>query len=160
MPKKVSVVVPVYFNDQSLNILFDQLAKVEHSLKSLDLDFEVIAIDDGSKDTSAQVLDLNSKKHSFLKSYSLTKNFGESTASKFGLSKISGDAFVVLAADLQDPPELIIDMAKKWLSGSKFIVCEREKRTDPLATKLLANIYYKFLTKFIMPNYPKRGFGR
>ena len=59
MPKKVSVVVPVYFNDQSLNILFDQLAKVEHSLKSLDLDFEVIAIDDGSKDTSAQVLDLN-----------------------------------------------------------------------------------------------------
>jgi dolichol-phosphate mannosyltransferase len=49
-------------------------------------------------------------------------------------------------------------MAKKWQMGNKFIVCEREKRKDPIVTKLFANIYYKFLTRFIMPNYPKRGF--
>ena len=158
MLKTISVVVPVYYNEESLNILFDQLAKIGHSLKELGLDLEVIAVDDGSKDKSAEILDTNSKKHSFLHSYSLTKNFGESTASKFGLTKITGEAFIVLAADLQDPPELIIEMAKKWKSGNKFIVCEREKRKDPLITKIFANIYYKFLTRFIMPNYPKRGF--
>lgn len=158
MLKKISVVVPVYFNEESLNILFDQLAEVGHSLRELELDLEVIAVDDGSKDKSLEVLDTNSKKHDFLKFFSLTKNFGESTASKFGLTKITGDAFVVLAAHLQDPPELIIEMAKKWQMGNKFIVCEREKRKDPIVTKLFANIYYKFLTRFIMPNYPKRGF--
>ena len=158
MSKKVSVVVPVYFNEQSLDLLFDQLDKVSLALKKLNVGLEVVAVDDGSKDRSTEVLEFNSRKYNYLKTFSLTKNFGESTASKFGLSKITGDAFVVLAADLQDPPELIITMVEKWLSGHKFIVCEREKRKDPILTKLFANIYYKFLTKFIMPNYPKRGF--
>lgn len=158
MLKKISVVVPVYFNEESLSILFDQLVEVQLSLKELGFDLEVIAVDDGSKDKSAEVLDTSTKKYNFLQSYSLTKNFGESTASKFGLTKITGDAFIVLAADLQDPPKLIIEMAKKWQLGYKFIVCEREKRKDPIVTKLFANIYYKFLTQFIMPNYPKRGF--
>ena len=158
MKKKVSVVVPVYYNAESLDVLFEKLFSVKESLNKLNLELEVVAVDDGSKDNSAEILNLELQKYTFLKVFSLTKNFGESTASKFGLGKITGDAFIVLAADLQDPPELIIDMVEKWLSGHKFIVCEREKRQDPIFTRLFANIYYKFLTKFIMPNYPKRGF--
>ena len=158
MSKKLSVVVPVYYNAQSLPELLTRLDALKNDLLKIDLNFEVIAVDDGSKDNSIEVLDELVKKYNFLSSYQLTKNFGEATASKFGLRKVTGDAFCVLAADLQDPPELILEMANAWINGNSYIICERAKRNDPYFSKFLAKIYYKFLTKFIMPTYPKKGF--
>lgn len=158
MTRKISVVVPVYFNALSLPELFVRLDQLKSELSKISLDLEVVAVDDGSKDNSFETLSDLSKKYSFLKTYQLTKNFGEATASKFGLRKITGDAFSVLAADLQDPPELILEMAKTWLEGNSYVICERTKRNDPIFSKFLANLYYKFLTKFIMPTYPKKGF--
>ena len=158
MTKKVSVVVPVYFNAPSLPELFNRLDNLNRELLGINLELEVVTIDDGSKDDSFEILVEYSKKYSFLNAFQLTKNFGEATASKFGLKKITGDAFSVLAADLQDPPELIFEMAKNWLEGNSYVICERTKRNDPIFSKFLANLYYKFLTKFIMPTYPKKGF--
>jgi len=158
MTKKVSVVVPVYFNAPSLPELFSRLDNLNRELLGINLELEVVAVDDGSKDDSFEILVEYSKKFSFLNAFQLTKNFGEATASKFGLKKITGDAFSVLAADLQDPPELIFEMAKNWLEGNSYVICERTKRNDPIFSKFLANLYYKFLTKFIMPTYPKKGF--
>ena len=157
MTKKVSVVVPVYFNAPSLPELFSRLDNLNRELLGINLELEVVAVDDGSKDDSFAILVEYSKKYSFLNAFQLTKNFGEATASKFGLKKITGDAFSVLAADLQDPPELIFEMAKNWLEGNSYVICERTKRNDPIFSKFLANLYYKFLTKFIMPTYPKKG---
>ena len=158
MTKKVSVVVPVYFNALSLPELINRLDNLNRELLGINLELEVVAVDDGSKDNSFEILIELSKKYSFLNAFQLTKNFGEATASKFGLRKITGDAFSVLAADLQDPPELIFEMAKTWLDGNSYVICERTKRNDPIFSKFLANLYYKFLTKFIMPTYPKKGF--
>lgn len=158
MRKKISVVVPVYFNSQSLPELFARLNSLKNDLSRLDLDLEVVAVDDGSKDNSIDVLHKLEKTYEFLTTYQLTKNFGEAAASKFGLKKITGNAFSVLAADLQDPPELILDMAKYWLNGSSYVICERSERNDPYSSKLLARVYYKFLIKFIMPTYPSKGF--
>ena len=158
MTKKVSVVVPVYFNAPSLPELLNRLDNLNRELLGINLELEVVAVDDGSKDDSFEILVEYSKKYSFLNAFQLTKNFGEATASKFGLKKITGDAFSVLAADLQDPPELIFEMAKNWLEGNSYVICERTKRNDPIFSKFLANLYYKFLTKFIMPTYPKKGF--
>ena len=158
MTKKVSVVVPVYFNAPSLPELLNRLDNLNRELLGINLELEVVAVDDGSKDDSFAILVEYSKKYSFLNAFQLTKNFGEATASKFGLKKITGDAFSVLAADLQDPPELIFEMAKNWLEGNSYVICERTKRNDPIFSKFLANLYYKFLTKFIMPTYPKKGF--
>ena len=158
MTRKVSVVVPVYYNALSLPELFNRLDNLNRELLGINLELEVVAVDDGSKDDSFAILVEYSKKYSFLNAFQLTKNFGEATASKFGLKKITGDAFSVLAADLQDPPELIFEMAKNWLEGNSYVICERTKRNDPIFSKFLANLYYKFLTKFIMPTYPKKGF--
>jgi dolichol-phosphate mannosyltransferase len=158
MTKKVSVVVPVYFNAPSLPELLNRLDNLNRELLGINLELEVVAVDDGSKDDSFEILVEYSKKYSFLNAFQLTKNFGEATASKFGLKKITGDAFSVLAADLQDPPELIFEMSKNWLEGNSYVICERTKRNDPIFSKFLANLYYKFLTKFIMPTYPKKGF--
>ena len=158
MSKKLSVVVPVYYNAESLPELLTRLNTLKNELLKINLDFEVIAVDDGSKDNSNEVLVDLVGKYNFLSSYQLTKNFGEATASKFGLRKVTGDAFSVLAADLQDPPELILDMANAWINGNSYVICERIKRNDPYFSKFSAKIYYKFLTKFIMPTYPKKGF--
>ena len=158
MSKKISVVLPVYFNAQSLPELLNRLHNVKKDLLKISLDLEVIAVDDGSEDNSGDILDNLVNNYDFLSSYQLTKNFGEASASKFGLRKVTGDAFCVLAADLQDPPELILDLAKAWLNGNSYVVCERIKRDDPYFSRLLARLYYKFLTKFIMPTYPKKGF--
>lgn len=158
MDKLISIVVPTYFNSSSLIELFKKLDKVADALYKMNVKIEVVAVDDGSKDSTPVILKKLQEEINYLRVYELTRNFGESTAAKFGLSKIKGDAFLVLAADLQDPPELIEDMVKLWLSGNKYVVCEREKRHDPPMTKLFASIYYFFLTKYIISNYPKKGF--
>ena len=123
MSKKISVVLPVYFNAQSLPELLNRLNNVKKDLLKISLDLEVIAVDDGSEDNSGDILDNLVNNYDFLSSYQLTKNFGEASASKFGLRKVTGDAFCVLAADLQDPPELILDLAKAWLNGNSYVVC-------------------------------------
>ena len=138
MTKKISVVVPVYFNAPSLPDLLKRLDQLKSDLSKISLDLEVVAVDDGSKDNSFETLNDLSKKYDFLKTHQLTKNFGEATASKFGLRKSTGDAFSVLAADLQDPPELILEMAKTWLEGNNYVICERTKRNDPVFSKFLA----------------------
>jgi glycosyltransferase involved in cell wall biosynthesis len=158
MSKKISVVLPVYLNAQSLPELLTRLNNVKNELLKISLDLEVIAVVDGSEDNSGEILDNLVNNYDFLSSYQLTKNFGEASASKFGLRKVTGDAFCVLAADLQDPPELILDMAKAWLNGNSYVICERTKRDDPYSSRILARLYYKFVTKFIIPTYPKKGF--
>lgn len=158
MDKLISIVIPTYFNSSSINDLFKRLEKVNEELAKLKVKMEIIVVDDGSRDSTPILINELKEKIEYLKVFELTRNFGESTAAKFGLSKVKGEAFVVLAADLQDPPELIIDMVKHWLNGSRYVVCEREKRRDPLLSKFFASIYYFFLTKYVISNYPKKGF--
>jgi polyisoprenyl-phosphate glycosyltransferase len=74
------------------------------------------------------------------------------------LQFVSGDCFVGLAADLQDPPELIPEMVDKWLGGAKFIICKRMARSDPPGSKLFAFIFYKLVRFFVVEDYPPRGY--
>ena len=71
---------------------------------------------------------------------------------------MTGHCFAVLAADLQDPPELIVEAARRWSAGAKFVICERESRDDPLSSKVLSAIYYRMLRLLVVPNYPKGGY--
>src|SRR5205807_862756 len=66
--------------------------------------------------------------------------------------------FLVLAADLQDPPPLILDMVRRWQAGSKFVTCVRAKRADPPLTTLFAKLYYRVLRAVVVPNYPDGGY--
>ena len=74
----------------------------------------------------------------------LTRNFGAVKAVKAGLKFVAGNAFPVLSADLQDPPSLILEMVDRWLSGSKFVICVRRTREDPLVKKTLAKLTIKY----------------
>ncbi|MDR9753893.1 glycosyltransferase family 2 protein [Pseudomonas sp. SZMC_28357] len=156
--KTLSIVVPVYFNEGSLPDLFNKLLYIEDLLKQQDMLLELIFIDDGSQDNSLILLKQLAIARPGTKVIKLSRNFGAISAVKTGLNYITGDCFLFLAADLQDPPELIPEMISRWKNGTKYIICERTDRQDPLGSKIFSAIYYKLLRKFVMASYPKNGF--
>lgn len=156
--KKLSIVVPVYFNAGSLPRLFDELIKLELQLLDRSVQLELFFVDDGSKDESlARLLEFKTRRPA-TKVIKLTRNFGAVHSSKAALKFITGDAFMFLAADLQDPPELVLDMVDLWLAGSKFVICERITRNDPVVSKIYSKIYYKLLRGFVIRDYPEGGY--
>lgn len=156
--KNLSVVIPVYYNEQSLSVLFAELQAVEQKLLQIDIQLELIFVDDGSGDDSLRELLKIKQQREHTKVIKLTRNFGAVHASKTGIQFVSGDCFMILAADLQDPPELILQLVKKWQAGSKYIVCTRAERDDPVASKFFSYIYYKLLRFFVLEDYPPGGY--
>ena len=124
MSDKVSLIIPTYFNEESLNDLFQELNKLESDLKSINFSLELIFVDDGSGDNSLQKLVEYKSFRSETKIIKLTRNFGSYLACKEGFRHVTGDCFAFLAADLQDPPSLVFEMVKRWKKGSRFLyVC-------------------------------------
>ena len=156
--KKISIVVPVYYNELSLDPLFEALKKLEKDLRSKEVETELIFVDDGSGDNSfIELLKIKNQRPN-TKIVKLTRNFGNIRAEKTGYRYITGDCFCTLSADLQDPPELIEKMVDYWLAGEKFVICVREKREDPPLTTFFAHIFYRLVRSFVIHNYPKGGF--
>jgi glycosyltransferase involved in cell wall biosynthesis len=156
--KKVSVVVPVYFNEGSLPKLFDELLSLEQTLLDRSVGLEMIFVDDGSKDGSlARLLEFKSRRPD-VKVIKLSRNFGAVHCSKTGFRFVTGDAFMILAADLQDPPSLLVEMVDRWLTGAKFVICERLTREDPFISRVYSKIYYKLLRLFVLRNFPVGGY--
>jgi dolichol-phosphate mannosyltransferase len=158
MNKKLSIVIPVYFNAGSLPHLFEKLLEVEQHLALIEMELELIFVDDGSGDASLDELLRIKKTRPDTKVIKLTRNFGAVHASKCGFQFVTGGCFMILAADLQDPPELIIQMVEKWRAGSKFTICERISREDPFVSKIYAAVFYWLLHKLVISDYPEGGY--
>lgn len=156
--RKVSIVVPVYFNELSLPILFKALSEIEIKLLAKDVPLELIFVDDGSGDGSLHELFKIKEVRPETRIVKLTRNFGPFSAAKSALQLVTGDCLVFLAADMQDSPDLILSMVDKWLQGSKFIICKRTHRADPLESRLFAYIFYKLVRFFVVETYPARGY--
>ena len=155
--KTVSIVIPCYFNE--LNLLKTYKVLKEDVLdKRPDLQFEVICVDDGSKDNTLGVLKDLQALDSRIKIIKLSKNFGEFRAILAGLTHASGACMAVMSADLQDPPYLITEMIQAWENGEKVVIAARTDRKENWLKKLLAHTYYWFLRKLVIENYPKYGF--
>jgi dolichol-phosphate mannosyltransferase len=156
--KKLSIIVPVYYNAESLPDLFAELCNIETILLKKNIQLELIFVDDGSGDDSfLELLQIKGKRPE-TKIVKLARNFGAVHASRTGLKYVTGDGFLTLAADLQDPPVLLVEMVERWVSGEKFVICVRQSREDPFMTKVFARIYYLILRNFAGVNYPRRGF--
>jgi polyisoprenyl-phosphate glycosyltransferase len=156
--KTLSIVVPVYFNEGSLPILAERLLALEGRLQQSGVAIELIFTDDGSGDQSwERLLDIKRARPA-TKLVKLTRNFGAVHASKCGLQFVTGDCFLILAADLQDPPELIEAMVERWQNGARFVICMRISRDDPPTSKFLSAIYYWLLHRLVMADYPKGGY--
>lgn len=156
----LSLVVPVYFNAGSLPKLFEKINEQRQKLKTeLKLDLEVIFVDDGSGDNSFEILSAFTASHpGWVRLIKLTRNFSSTNATHAGIMHAKGDAIMGMSADLQEPPELIYKAAQAWKKGHKFVIGVRQKRHDPLFTKLYARLFYMLVRKWIISDYPKSGF--
>ena len=156
----VSIVVPVYFNGKSLNILFDRIRKnvIEKNINRL---FEIIFIDDGSKDKSLEVL-LNLKRtnQENVKIVKFTRNFGQSSAVTAGLRVAKGKFIISIDADLQDPPELMHEMIESHYNENfEIAVGIRQVRKETLYRRAGSSLWYKILRKLTFPEFPEKGFN-
>ena len=156
--KTISVVVPVYYNEGSLAPLLTELLEVEAKLLERGMALELIFVDDGSGDRSFDELLKIKQRRAATKIIKLTRNFGAIHATKTGFRFVTGDCFMNLAADLQDPPDLILKVIEKWQQGSKFVLATRSHRDDPLSSKFFAWVYYVLLRLFVVNDYPRGGF--
>lgn len=154
----ISIVVPVYFNEQSLPPLFVELREVERALNERELGMELIFVDDGSGDNSLRELLKIKEARPETRIIKLTRNFGSVHASKTGFHFVTGDCFTILPADLQDPPALVLEMVQHWVSGSKYVVCARAERDDPATAKLFSALYYWLLRVFVVSDFPEGGY--
>jgi len=155
--KKFSIVIPVYYNEQNLPETIPVLLKLKEKLPNYEL--ELIFVDDGSKDRSLEILLNFQKKYpDIIKVVKLTRNFGGPAASQAGFSVAMGDCVGKISADLQDPPELFIDMIKHWENGVKAIFAVRKDRKDPIISKFFSRTYYSLIRRHAIKNYPKGGF--
>jgi len=156
---KISVVIPVYYNADVLKETHATLQRVlgEHSAR---FDYEIIFVDDGSKDESYRVMKEISANDPRAKLVKLSKNHGAYVAILSGMNFATGDAVVFLAADLQDPPELIPQMYDEWVLGNRrdLVLCVRQSRSDPFLSKLFSAGFYKIFRALVLPEYPKTGF--
>lgn len=156
--KTVSVVIPVYYNELSLQPLFDSLDRIQATLTGRGMGIEVICVDDGSGDQSFSVLTDLQTDRPYLKLVKLTRNFGSMSAVKAGLQYVTGDCFMLLAADLQDDPGLILDMTERWQQGHQFVICERKERDDPWGTRMFAWAFYALFRRWAIAGYPEGGY--
>lgn len=152
----VSLVIPVCRNEGTLSITYNKVTNVfNNELNSYKP--ELIFINDGSDDGSLNELLLLKKKDSSIKIISLSKNFGQTAALIAGFKKASGAMAVLLSADLQDPPELIVQMVRSCESGNKIVICHRINRDDSVLSVITSKLFYS-LIHLANPRIPKGGF--
>ncbi len=140
---KLSVVVPIFNEEENIRFLHKELSSV---LSKITENYEIVAVDDGSSDPSLALLRLLSQEDPRLKIVSFSRNFGHQIAITAGIEFAKGEAIVIIDADLQDPPELIIEMMKKWTEGYDVVYAVRKERKGESFLKLLtAKIFYRLL---------------
>ncbi len=150
----VSIVVPVYHNAASLH---DLLTRFQQLALRLPEDCEFIFVDDGSRDRSFEVLQELVARDARVRAVKLTRNFGANAASSAGVSYARGNAVVAISADLQDPPELVEEMAAAWRQGAKLVLAARIDRDDPWLTKVTSTVFWKLFRRFAVPTMPEHG---
>ncbi len=148
----LSIVVPVYNEEQIIEQLVQRMvAAAENVTES----YEIIFVNDGSRDSSLQKLKATCAGNPRLHYISFSRNFGHQVAISAGMDYASGDAIVTIDGDLQDPPELIKEMYEEFLAGFKVVYAKREKRNGETWFKLFtAKMFYRLMARLVSFEIP------
>lgn len=145
MNKIISIIVPLYNEEESLPILYERLKKV---LENIHYDYEILFVNDGSKDKSLDIIKNLRKEDEKISYINLARNFGKEVAMVAAFDYVVGDAAVIIDADLQDPPELIYEMIKYWEQGYDDVYAKRKSRQgETFVKKATSKIFYRVLKK-------------
>ncbi len=152
--KKISIVIPMYNEEEVVMTSYLRIRKVIEELKQYD--YEMILVDDGSNDKTLEILQKAAKENEKVKILSFTRNFGHQAAVTAGLRYVTGEAIIIIDADLQDPPELLPEMLQLWEQGNEVIYGQRKIRKGESAFKLLtAKMFYNILNALSDVEIPK-----
>ncbi|MCZ2845606.1 MAG: glycosyltransferase family 2 protein [Candidatus Bathyarchaeota archaeon] len=141
----ISIVIPVYQGEETVRIL---ITRLDHTIGSLDLSYEIILVDDGSRDDSWRIIKEEVEGSKFIKGIKLSRNFGQHNAISAGLAHALGERVVVMDCDLQDLPEEISKLYRKSLEGYDIVVGQRIKRSDAKAKIWTSKIFYRVFNRF------------
>lgn len=152
--KKISVIVPMYYEEEVVEKCYLKITEVLKNIE--EYEYEIVCVNDGSKDKTLDILENIASTDNHIKVISFARNFGHQCAVTAGLKYVTGDAIVIIDADLQDPPELIPDMIKLWEQGNDVIYGKRKARKGESVFKLFsAKMFYKTLNALSDVEIPK-----
>lgn len=151
---RISIVVPVYYNSDTLMLLYEDMK--EKILGELG-DYEIVFVDDGSQDNSWEIMNQIREMDKNVKCVKLSRNFGEHAALLAGLSVCTGDCAVTKQADLQEDSEIILRMYDSWKRGNKVVLAVRSERDENAVKKFFASLYYKIIHKLVQERMPEGG---
>lgn len=138
-----SIIAPIFNEKENLPELHRRVTEV---MSSTGESWELILVDDGSSDSSSDIIRDLAKKDSHVRPVIFARNFGHQVAVTAGLDYSRGDAVVIIDADLQDPPELILEMSKKWKEGNEVVFAVRAEREGESWFKLwTASLFYRII---------------
>ena len=142
---ELSILVPVYNEREVLGLLYERLSQVLNPLK---MSYEIVLVDDGSKDGSGEAMLSLAATKPFLKVVRFSRNFGKEAALSAGLQHVSGQAVIIMDADLQDPPELIPQMVEAWREGYDVVAMRRHHREgETWFKRFSAHCFYRVLNR-------------
>lgn len=152
--KKISVVVPMYYEEAVVEECYKRTKAVLNSLENYE--HEIIFVNDGSTDNTLPLLEEIANKDTNVKVISFSRNFGHQAAVTAGLKYTTGDCTMIIDSDMQDPPELLTDMLKLWEEGNEVIYAKRKTRKGESKFKLFtAKMFYKILNGLSDVEIPK-----
>lgn len=146
MRKKISIVIPAYNEEQALPLFYRELTRVADALGAR-YDFEFIFINDGSADGTAEVLAGLRCADSRVNYISMARNFGKEVGMLAGFDHATGDAVVVMDADLQEPPEVLPAMIEKWEQGYCDVYGRRRQRRQSASKRFTSKLYHRILAR-------------
>lgn len=150
MEKLLSLVVPAFNEEEAMEQSFERTYR---AMSSIGYPFEIIYIDDGSRDRTWEIISRLAREHEEVKALRFSRNFGHQLAVTAGMDEAKGDAVIIMDADLQDPPEVIADMVKAWEQGADIAYGKRmHRKGETAAKKFTAWCYYRLLN--MMSSYP------
>ena len=145
--KLLSVVIPCFNEELVLRATHERLAQAVSAIEGFD--YELIYVDDGSRDRTFEILTELQAHDTHMRVLKLSRNFGHQIAVTAGLEAATGDAIVVIDADLQDPPEVISEMVALWRQGNHVVYGSRTTRTGESRFKLItAKAFYRIINRF------------
>lgn len=149
----ISYIFPIYNESGNIQILYKTIEKLLSQNKKYS--YEIIFVNDGSKDSSLEMLREIQNKDSRVIVIDFSRNFGHQIAVTAGLDHASGDAVIIMDSDMQDPPKVSFELIKKWEEGYEVVYAQRRSRKDSFFKKFTADMFYRVLQKLADISIPR-----
>lgn len=154
-----SIIIPVYYNEESIRLTFDKIVREVISLQP-SRSCQIVLIDDGSGDQSySRILEIKNEHPDWVTVIRFTRNFGQVSALMAGFAHARGKCVVTISADLQDPPELIVQMLQcHFEEGYDVVICSRTDREETVFRRWTSRVFYMLMRRLSFPDMPAGGF--